>query len=124
MINKYTALTLMLFAAVASCNDSAESNARYLADTDCSGNTPTYTADVAPILNARCATTGCHTALTASHGLNLNGYQVVKTTFDQHKILCSINHGSECNAMPRSSAKLSEADIITITCWAKNGFVQ
>jgi hypothetical protein len=82
------------------------------------------TDDVAPILNSRCATSGCHTAITASHGLNLNGYQVVKATFDQHKILCSINHGNECNAMPRGSSKLSEAEIITITCWAKNGFLQ
>jgi hypothetical protein len=33
--------TLILLTMM-SCNDSAESNARYLADTDCSGNTPTY----------------------------------------------------------------------------------
>ncbi len=114
--------TIALIAA-SSCNDSADSNTAYLEATDCTGNSPSYAEDVAPILNARCATSGCHTALTPSHGLNLQGYQVVKSSFNQHKILCSINHGSECDAMPKGSAKLSEAQIITMTCWAKNGFL-
>jgi hypothetical protein len=107
-----------------SCTDAADSNAKYMEATDCTGSSPTYTTHVAPILNARCATSGCHTAISPSHGLNLQGYQIVKSTFDQHKLLCSINHGSECNAMPQGAGKLSESDILTITCWAKNGFPQ
>jgi hypothetical protein len=102
-----------------SCTDAADSNAKYMEATDCTGSSPTYTTHVAPILNARCATSGCHTAISPSHGLNLQGYQIVKSTFDQHKLLCSINHGSECNAMPQGAGKLSESDILTITCWAK-----
>jgi len=126
-INTFTFLPMRLVLvvclfAVVSCNDSADSNAKYMEATDCTGSSPTYTAHVAPILNARCATSGCHTAISPSHGLNLQGYQIVKSTFDQHKLLCSINHGSECNAMPQGAGKLSESDILTITCWAKNGF--
>ena len=106
------------------CNDAADSNAEYMEATDCSGISPTYTADVAPILNTNCALSGCHTALSPSHGLNLQGYQVVKSTFDQHKLLCAINHGNDCNPMPKGRPRLPEADILTITCWAKNGFPQ
>jgi len=118
-------LAFLLIACVAaSCNDSEESNAKYMESTDCSGVSPTYSADVAPIINTNCALSGCHTALSPSHGLNLQGYQVVKSTFNQHKLLCAIHHCSECNAMPQGAPQLSEEDILTITCWAKNGFAQ
>jgi hypothetical protein len=91
------------------CNDAADSNAEYMEATDCSGISPTYTADVAPILNTNCALSGCHTALSPSHGLNLQGYQVVKSTFDQHKLLCAINHGNDCNPMPKGRPQLTRS---------------
>jgi len=122
MLKKLT--FIIAICGMASCNDSADSNAKYMESTDCTGVTPTYTADVAPIINTNCALSGCHTAMSPSHGLNLQGYQVVKSTFNQHKLLCAIHHGSDCNAMPQGAPQLSEEDILTITCWAKNGFTQ
>lgn len=119
---RYATTLLLMTVFLSACSDAADSNATYLESTDCTGNNPTYTADVAPILNTHCALSGCHTALTPSHGLNLSGYQVVKGTFDQHRTLCAIHHGSECDPMPKGGPKLSEEQILTITCWAKNGF--
>ena len=101
-----------------------QSNSEYMDATDCTGQTPTYTADVAPILNTHCALSGCHTALTPSHGLNLDGYQAAKNNFNLHQLLCAINHGDDCNPMPRNQPKLDDASILAITCWAKNGFPQ
>ncbi len=97
-------------------------NADYINATDCSGSSPTYTANVQPILDTKCATSGCHDIAFASGGLALEGYDSTKTHFNQHKILCAINHNSDCGAMPKSQPKLADTEIKTITCWAKNSF--
>ena len=47
---------------------------------DCNPDTIYYETDVAPILNANCATSNCHDATTAKDGIDLSSYtQVLKT---------------------------------------------
>ena len=47
---------------------------------DCNSDTIYYERDIAPILNANCATSKCHDAGTAEHGVDLSSYsQVIKT---------------------------------------------
>jgi hypothetical protein len=47
---------------------------------DCNSDTIYYERDIAPILNANCATSKCHDASTAKHGVDLSSYsQVIKT---------------------------------------------
>ena len=41
---------------------------------DCGGVAPTYNSDVKPILNASCAKSGCHDAITVQSGVNLSTY--------------------------------------------------
>jgi hypothetical protein len=97
-------------------------NNSYLTTTDCTGATPTYTKNVKLIFDTKCATSGCHSEVSAAHSLDLSTFEKSKSQFNLHAFLCSINQDTGCDKMPKGLAKLSDADIKTITCWAKNGF--
>lgn len=123
-----TLLAFAIASTFASCSEDDDlhaagtANSDYIEAADCTGQTPTYTADIAPILDLNCALSGCHNAATATHGLSLEGYDAASGNFNLHNLLCAINHTEECNAMPQGQPKLADADILAITCWAKNGF--
>jgi hypothetical protein len=99
-------------------------NSDYINKTDCTGSTPTYTKDIKPIFDAKCATSGCHGAINPAHALNLTTFELSKRDFNAHAFLCSINQDAGCDKMPQSGSKLAADDIKKITCWAKNGFAQ
>jgi hypothetical protein len=122
-IATFTILTVTAMAFI-SCSDDGGSNQQYIDAADCTGVSAAYATDVAPILNARCATSGCHSATSAREGLDLSGYASSKAAFDDFAILCSVNFDSGCNRMPQGGSQLSDSDILTLTCWAKNGFAQ
>lgn len=90
-----------------------------LKDFDCTGSTPTYTTDVAPIMAANC--TGCHGATSPSGNVDLTTYAKVKAAGN---LFCSVNHDNGCDAMPQGAAKLSDADIKKIACWINNGYTE
>ncbi|MBK9151306.1 MAG: hypothetical protein IPM26_10040 [Saprospiraceae bacterium] len=88
---------------------------------DCSGVNPTYTADIAAIMNSSCALSGCHSAIFPASGVNLSNYSNTKAASQNSKFLKSIKHESGAKPMPQGSAKLSDASIRLIECWIKNG---
>jgi hypothetical protein len=104
--------------------ESGTGNATYISAADCTGSTPTYTRDIKPIFDTKCATSGCHAATNPAHSLNLATYDASKSQFNDHAMLCSINQDAGCSKMPQGGSKLPAADIKSITCWAKNGFPQ
>jgi hypothetical protein len=99
-------------------------NSDFIAAADCIGATPTYTKNIKLIFDTKCATSGCHSEVKAAHGLNLSTYETSKNQFNVHAFLCSINQVGTCSKMPNNGTKLPDADIKSITCWAKNGFTQ
>lgn len=99
----------------------------YLANADCSSidaANNTYTKNIKSILDARCATSGCHDAFAQSENIDLSTYGTAKTAFQNEDCLCSIHHGSGCKPMPDGGSKLSDALIQQIDCWAKSGYPQ
>jgi len=100
------------------------SNESYMEAAHCENLNPTYTNEVKAIIDASCATSGCHDATTAAHGVQLDTYANVTANFDAHAFLCSIHHGADCIHMPFNGDKLSESEIELITCWAKGGFTE
>jgi len=75
---------------------------------------PTYTANVAPVMNANCA--GCHSG--NSQYPDLDSYAAVKDATLNGNVLCRI--GGACgNIMPQSGA-LPQATVAMITSWATN----
>lgn len=87
----------------------------------CTGATPTYTADIADILNASCAYAGCHGGSFPADGLDLSTYSKAKNASLNGKVLASIKQQGGAKAMPIGAPKLSDALISKIDCWIQNG---
>ena len=94
----------------------------YLDAADCIDTSPTYSSDIQSIFDINCSTTGCHNNSSSTDGLTMEGYDNAKAGFTDFDILCSINHDSGCKDMPEGGSKLSDEDILLITCWVKNDF--
>lgn len=119
-------ITLGLALAWAGCKK--DDNKRdYLAEADCTQIDPianTYTFAVKAVLDAGCATGGCHDAATKSNGVDLSTYAAAKASFETQDVLCAINHGEGCEPMPKGGAKLPQVTLNVLACWAKNGYPQ
>jgi hypothetical protein len=88
---------------------------------DCTGVTPTYTSEIRPILNASCATSGCHDAATQESNINLSSYGPASSESHNNRFLGTIQHQGGYNPMPQNSGKLSQDKIDMLTCWVQNG---
>jgi hypothetical protein len=95
-----------------------------IATVDCTGVAPTYTSAVKALLDAKCATSGCHGASNPADGLDYSSYSAAKTNSAKDAFRGSIQHLSGYDAMPKGSSKMSDADIKTLNCWVQNGMPQ
>lgn len=91
---------------------------------DCTGVASTYTTNVKPLMDAHCATSGCHSASQKAGGKDLSTYAGTKNAAGNNSFLGSIEHLSGYTSMPEGAAKLNDADIKTIACWVQNGMPQ
>lgn len=122
--NKYV-LGAVFAGLILSCYSCKKSEDTNYADAATCTSTPTYTADVAPILNASCATPGCHNASSKRDGIDLSTYASAKSEFTKsNTALASVHHASGVKAMPQGQSKLSDASINKLDCWVKNGCPQ
>ena len=112
-------ISMIGFLILLSCSKDDTSTA------DCTGVTPTYTADIAPIYNASCANVGCHSGSFPAEGIDLSTYSAAKNeSLNNDDVLKSIKHASGVKAMPQGAAKLSDDKIKLIECWIKIGAPQ
>lgn len=114
-----------LFVFVSCGKDSNKPD--YAADADCGSIVTadnTYTNSIKAILDASCATAGCHNQFSASEGIDFSDYAKSKTAFQNKEVLCSIHHGSGCTPMPENADQLSASVINKIDCWVKNGYLE
>lgn len=88
---------------------------------DCTGLTPTYTAEIKAIIDTNCASSGCHNATSQAGGINLSTYALTSSESNNARFLGSIQHLSAYSSMPRNSAKLNDTAIQLIYCWVENG---
>ena len=122
----FSLFSLSLLFATSSC-DKDSSGVDYAANADCSAIAAadnTYTNSIKAILDANCATAGCHDAVTATEGVDLSDYAKSKNAFDKKDALCAIHHGSGCKPMPNGGGQLSNSDINKIDCWVKSGYAE
>lgn len=87
---------------------------------DCSGTTPTYTANIKSIMDRDCAGSGCHSSSAKRSGYDLSSYAGVSTAAKSKAFLGAIQHKSGYSKMPKGASKLSDADVKTVTCWVQN----
>lgn len=88
---------------------------------DCSGYTPTYTADVKPLMDTYCSRSGCHNSTSKEAGKDLSSYAGTKSAAGSSSFLGSMQHLSGYEAMPQGGSKLTDAQLRTIGCWVQNG---
>ena len=91
---------------------------------DCTGIAVAYTTEIKPILDASCATSGCHNSSSHQAGIDLSTYNGVRNVSSQDRFLGSIQHKKGYNPMPENSGQLSQSKIDMITCWVQNGAVE
>ena len=115
MHKTFALLTLLALGGLTACKKEA------VTEYDCTGDTPTYTADVLPILENSCAIIGCHNFGSAQGGVSLADYDDTKAAASGDRLVGSIQQKSGFRAMPEGGSQLPDSAIKTITCWVQNG---
>jgi len=89
----------------------------------CDTTAAKFAADIVPILNSNCATTGCHTTVSIAGGYIFDNYTDVKATMDNDsaRFFSSINQDGNASAMPKGGSKLSDCNISKIKAWVASG---
>lgn len=80
-----------------------------------------YKADILPILEPNCASSGCHNDKSRKHNFSVLQLEEVKKAATNSKLLGTIKHEKGYPKMPMFKPKLKEEDIQKIECWVKNG---
>ena len=78
-----------------------------------------FSATIEPMIQANCSTSGCHDAISAAQGYNLEGH--VNISANAQAILDVINHEIGVTAMPYFQPKLSDTIIQQFDCWVFQG---
>lgn len=80
-----------------------------------------FSTDIQPILNANCATPGCHNTSSSAGGFVLDTYQGVTAAVSAGRLLGTIRHESGYSAMPKGNNKLADCEISKIAAWIDAG---
>lgn len=118
MMNKMKGIRKILISAalitlMSSCYYDTE-QVLYPAAVSCDGAAASFSVDVAPLIQSRCATAGCHAAGSSNSGGPLTSYSQIKY------MAASIRSSVITGIMPQGST-LSSNEIKTIICWIDNG---
>lgn len=108
-------LSLAVFASVfyfSSCKT------KKIAKTACNYS-PTYTADIKPIMDANCMP--CHSAEKHKHNFDVSSYEATKESAKAKNFIPSLKHEAGVEPMPMKKDKLSDETIEKISCWIQNG---
>ena len=118
MSNKF--LFLVVFGAlllVTSCSKDDDP-----VNSNCSGLTPTYTADIKPIISSNCLS--CHNGTQSESGIDLSTYSGVKSMADAGRLLGALHHQNGFTPMPKDAPQLSSDKLQLFDCWVQNGTPQ
>jgi len=115
-------LTVVLTLSIAfisqnACKSSSSNATTTVCDTSAA---VLFSTTVKPIMDAKCATAGCHDANGAA-GYSLITYAGVKACVNSGKFMGSINHTAGFKAMPQGGNKLAQCDINKIQKWVNAG---
>lgn len=88
---------------------------------NCDTTNVSYSAVVAPILQARC--NGCHGGTFPSAGIDLTSHQNVVIYAEAGSLLGSIKHNQGFSPMPQSAPKIPQCEINRISAWINQGML-
>jgi hypothetical protein len=91
--------------------------------TTCDTTTAKFATFVKPLMDSKCATSGCHNAASASAGCNLSTHTSIKNYVTSQKatFLGSMKQTSAYSSMPKGGAKLPDCDIKKLEVWINAG---
>jgi len=115
---KVTGLTFLIMLLISSCYYDKEDKLydQYYANKNCDTTTVTYALTIRPIIAAKCATSGCHTAGGSGNG-NFDTYAGSKAKVDNGSFL---NRTVVLMNMP-VSAPLTDCEIKQVEKWIQMG---
>jgi hypothetical protein len=85
----------------------------------CSTENVLFSAQVNPVMEASCIS--CHNSSNPSGGINLSGYEHVKSAAQSGMLLGSIRHDEGFSKMPQLGNKLPDCTIAQIEAWIAQG---
>jgi hypothetical protein len=91
---------------------------------DCTAIAPTYTGEIKSIMDAHCAYSGCHDAVSKEDGIDLSTYATVSGESSRARFMGCMEHDGSYSRMPEGEAKLSTTDLQKIYCWIQSGTPQ
>jgi len=91
----------------------------YQSSTNCDTTQFAFSTRVLPILNQNC--NGCHSGASPSAGINLSTHADVLVYAQNGSLLGSIEHAQGYSAMPKSSPKIPECQLLSIKKWISTG---
>ena len=119
---KKTILNFAIVSGLITVNSCKKDTIDYAAQAVCTGTVPTYTSEIASIIDTHCGDSNCHSANGAKAGINLSTYALASSQFlNNDDVLASIHHGRGVAPMPENNPKLSDDIINKLDCWVKNG---
>ncbi|MEI7663613.1 MAG: hypothetical protein WCK34_15500 [Bacteroidota bacterium] len=102
---------LFLLTAIYSCQHSSI----------CTGTTPTYTANVKPILDSYCAMPEMHCHGGNGSDINLSDYAGASQASKKKSFMGSIEHRTIYAQMPKGGVVMPIDQIRVLSCWVENG---
>lgn len=118
MKSKYLILSLCLSAFIMACGGEDEPTPTPVT---CDTEDITYTNYAKDILDASCATSGCHNNTSFASGFSLEDYDNTVLALAFNRTIGSINHDSGFSPMPKGASKLDDCTIEKLTVWIDNG---
>jgi predicted lipoprotein with Yx(FWY)xxD motif len=87
----------------------------------CTTTENTYAKLIKPLMDANCATSGCHSGTNPAANANLSTYAVVKAVATSGKLMGVISHSSGFKPMPQGADKLDKCTIAAVKAWVDAG---
>jgi hypothetical protein len=120
-IKKITIAALAMIFGVLSCKkDNAEDMYPIPKGNDCDTTDVRFSTMVKPVIDSKCANTGCHKG-TVFTGLDLTTYTAVAEIAHNGKLVGAISHDGSTPFMPKGLPKLDDCTIAKISKWVRDG---
>ena len=108
----------VVFLLTLSCSSDSEEDLMP-ENLECKTQNMSYTEDVLPILERNCLS--CHNNASQQGGVNLEGYQALKSWVDNGAFLGSIKWEPGFSGMPQGGPPLPDCDLSKIEAWINQG---
>ena len=108
-------ITLIVITVSGCYNDKEDLLYPFSGKVDCTTISAKFSTDVKPMMQNKCATTGCHNAASRAGGTVLETYLQISGSAARTKQRCVVE-----KTMP-PGAPLTPSEIAILTCWINSG---